>query len=228
MSPFLRRLKYYGLGFAFGSVFVFLFFQNRGCSWLPANRVKNAVLDRVISISDVEQQQLAKRGIKNKDIILLLNNGKVDYDASKKNGNMKVYKIYNDELKLYFTLPNECFIAEVKSCRKAAKDVKSTTTGMGSLIHFPKDDHLVFVDTTSQLSCKLEQMGQIQQDLILKSLKKVGRIDFSKSVLDAKPKAKVYLWFNDAKGKQVGSTSIWYKNKINIHQIDLADTTQCN
>lgn len=227
MSQFFKRLKYYGIGFGLGSIFVFMFFQNRGCSWLPANRVKNAILDRVITISDSQQLLLNKKGVKQKDIINLLNTGSINFDKSQKEGDMKVYQVYDDNLKLYFTLPKECFVSEVKICNKEANQIKSTQEGMGKLIHFPNDDDLVFVDTTALLECKLDHTGYINQRRILKSLKKAGKIDFKKSKFWIEPKPEVYLWFKDSKGAPVGSKSIWYKNKINILALDLKDTLLC-
>ena len=68
-SSFIRRLKYYGIGFGIGLIFVFIFFQNRGCSWLPGNRVKNTVLERVMVVNDETAKAFAKKGLTKKDAI---------------------------------------------------------------------------------------------------------------------------------------------------------------
>ena len=52
MTNLYRRLLYYGIGFGIGLVCVFFFFNNRGCSWLPENRVKEMVTERLIYIAD--------------------------------------------------------------------------------------------------------------------------------------------------------------------------------
>ena len=91
MESFLRRLKYYGLGFGFGLLFVFFFFQNRGCSWLPSNRVKNSILERLIVIPDAQLEALKASGYSKKDVIALLNDGDVDFSESRKQTNPKVY-----------------------------------------------------------------------------------------------------------------------------------------
>jgi hypothetical protein len=95
MTTFLRRLKYYGIGFGVGMIFVFFFFQNRGCSWLPDNRVKNSILDRVLVMSSDEMFHFHKATIYNEDIIALLNDGDVDFKKSKTEGEMKIYFIKN-------------------------------------------------------------------------------------------------------------------------------------
>lgn len=228
MSSFLKRLRYYGVGFGIGLVFVFFFFQNRGCSWLPSNRVKNAILDRVLTISEGEEQKLKKKDIGEIEIVQLLNTGTVDFDKSKKDGSMKVYRIYNDDLELFFTLPNESFVSEVRYGNLDAKKIKSSTEGMGELIHFPLDNDLVYVDSSALLSCQLEESGYINQRLILKSLKKSGKIDYAQSNFKKSPKPIIYLSFEDKKGRMIGSKSIWYKNKINIQQLDLMRATACD
>ena len=68
MDSIFRRLKYYGIGFGAGLVFVIFFFQNRGCSWLPDNRVKNSILDRVLVLPETEAVQMKKFGLTKKDL----------------------------------------------------------------------------------------------------------------------------------------------------------------
>ena len=70
MDSIFRRLKYYGIGFGAGLVFVIFFFQNRGCSWLPDNRVKNSILDRVLVLPETESVQMKKYGLTKKDLTL--------------------------------------------------------------------------------------------------------------------------------------------------------------
>lgn len=227
MDKFITRLKYYGFGFAIGMVFVFFFFQNRGCSWLPANRVKNSILDRVITISEKEQAQLTKKGIQVSDIIALLNDGEVDFDKSKRDGSLKIYHLSNKKIQLYFSVPKEAFVSEVHLANTKVSNIKPSEKGLGKLIRFPNDQDLVFVDTTELLTCQVAELGFINQRLILKQLKTSGRIDFSKSNLYADPKPMVYLNFPDNKKNILGSKAIWYKNKINIFKLDLPFETKC-
>jgi hypothetical protein len=189
MKTFFDRLKIYAIGFGIGMVFVFFFFQNRGCSWLPDNRVKNSILDRVIVVQSEVELQLKKKGINKNQIIALLNDGDVDFSKSKKDGQFKIYLVSKDDLKLYFTLPNESFISEVRLANVAVKNIKNSKKGTGKLIHFPKDNELVFADTTKLVTCQQQAFGMIENRKILKSLKENGMIDFEKSGLNLKPKA---------------------------------------
>jgi hypothetical protein len=227
MKTFFDRLKIYAIGFGIGMVFVFFFFQNRGCSWLPDNRVKNSILDRVIVVQSEVELQLKKKGINKNQIIALLNDGDVDFSKSKKDGQFKIYLVSKDDVKLYFTLPNESFISEVRLANVTVNSIKNSTKGAGKLIHFPKDNELVFADTTKLVTCQQQAFGMIENRKILKSLKENGMIDFEKSGLNLKPKALQYLFFNDKKGRKIGASAIWYKNKISIDHFDLPFETDC-
>ena len=227
MKTFFDRLKIYAIGFGIGMVFVFFFFQNRGCSWLPDNRVKNSILDRVIVVQSDVEKELKSKDIDHQEIIALLNDGDVDFSKSKKEGEFKIYLVSKDNVKLYFTLPHESFISEVRLANVSVNSVKTSTKGTGRLIHFPKDNELVFADTTKLVSCQQQAFGMIENRKILKSLKKNGIIDFEKSDLKVKPKALQYLFFNDSKGRKIGASAVWYKNKISIDHFDLPLETDC-
>lgn len=227
MDKFITRLKYYGIGFAIGLVFVFFFFQNRGCSWLPANRVKNAILDRVITLSDEQKELLEKKGITKTDIIALLNDGKVNFEKSKREGSLKIYHLSNAKTALYFLLPKEAFTSEIKVVSKPVAQIKASKKGTGTLLRFPNDKNLIFVDTTSLLNCQLNELGFINQGLILNQLKKAGKINFEKSNLYANPKPVVALEFPSKNGQIIKAKAVWYKNKINVFSLHLPFTNQC-
>jgi hypothetical protein len=217
----LRRLKYYGFGFGIGLIFVFLFFQNRGCSWLPGNRVKNTILDRSIVIPDIE------KGIDKATILELLNDGDVNFKKSKKEGNPKVYLIEKGDKSLCFTLPTESFISEVRSPKQDISKIENSTKGFGKFIFFPNDNELVFVDTTYVLNCQKLEIGLGDSRMIFKRLKETGKIDFSKSNFNLKPKPEHFLIFEDKKGREIGVKTDWYKNKINIHFFELPFESTC-
>lgn len=235
MSTFLNRLKVYAIGFGIGLIFVFFFFQNRGCSWLPDNRVKNSILDRVIVVPEAEASKLAAKGISSEDVIGLLNDGKVNFRKSDKDAKSKVYFLEKDNVKLFFTLPEESFISEVKLADQPVSKIRNSVSGTGKLIHFPKDDELVYPDTLSKVTCQLEAMGMLQTNLILKSLEKNGTVDFARSDFKLKARAATveglkpmqYLYFNDPKGRRIGAQSVWYKNKITMIVFDLPFENDC-
>lgn len=84
MQRFRDRIKYYLFGFAIGLVIMYMIFGNRGCSWLPENRIKNMIAEKEILIGDSLNEVMACAGITNVDVYRLLNeDGDVDLSQSK-------------------------------------------------------------------------------------------------------------------------------------------------
>jgi hypothetical protein len=232
MDSFMRRLKYYGIGFGIGLVFVLVFFQNRGCSWLPSNRVKNSVLERVLVVSDVEQMELKKRGISKKDVIAALNEGDVVFGESKKDGELKVYAVDQDiegkgTVRFYFTLPKESYVTELNVSAKKAGSIKTTREGKGKILRFPNEKNLIFVDTNKLLLCQQKAIGLSESSKMFTQWKKTATIDFGKSDLSRSPKPEHFVEFQDRKGRWIGSKSVWYKNKIDISYFEIPFETGC-
>lgn len=228
MKNFFRRLKYYAFGFGIGLIFVFVFFKNRGCSWLPSNRVKNTLLDRVIVIPETDLLNLEKENITIEDLKEILNDGVVSFNESSKHQNPKIYVIekeinntkYN---KFYFTLPEESFISELR----IEKPISNSTKKFGKLLFFPNDENLIFVDSSSFINCQQEKLGLLNPKDILKILKKNGRINFSKSHLNTNPKPEHTLEITLDNNKKVNLNTIWYKNKLNITELNSEVKLDC-
>lgn len=226
MENWKRRLKYYGIGFGLGLIFVFFFFQNRGCSWLPGNRVKNAILDRCVVISDGTEQKMKESGLTEQEVVSVLNDGDVLFSESDKEGDLKVYLLEREGIKYAFTLPKESFVSEV-FVDVADANVQPTSQGTGSIFHFPKDDHLVFPDSTKLMTCQQEALDLINPKEILQLLKENGRIDFAKTNFQERPKPTHYLIFTKGED-EIGANVIWYKNKLNITSLESERITDCN
>ena len=214
MDSFVRRLKYYGIGFGIGLLFVFFFFKNRGCTWTPNNRVKNAIMGRLIVVSDETKAKLDAKGISMKEVVSVLDDGDINFDASDKNRQNKKYIIEKNGHKFVFTLPYESCISEV-FLANSVKNIKMTKTGKGSFIHFPNDKSLVYTDSTDFLSCQQDQLGVIGDRQIWRKIKKNGVLDFAKTklVTNAKPEHYIeFVWDKDT----IGTKIVWYKEKLNI------------
>ena len=94
MDKFKNRIKYYLVGFTFGIAAVIFFFGQRGCSWLPNNRVKTTITEQDIMIGDSLQSILDCLGPDSEPIFKLLNNdGDVDFANSDTRANFKIYYI---------------------------------------------------------------------------------------------------------------------------------------
>ncbi len=231
-SSWTKRLKFYGMGFLLGCVFVFFFFQTRGCSWTPSNRVKNMIMGRVITVNEVEKQIMKKYNISMDDVYKALNDGDVDFKNSRKNTTDKVYLINVDlkekgKMKFYFTLPEESFISELHIGANDLESIENTKTGKGYFLHFPADDYLVYPDSTAVNECKLNELNMNAPVLILKNLKKNGYIDFEKSKLDIRPKP-IQEIYTVVDYDTIGFSTIWYKNKIFIQQVNSNRVKDCD
>jgi hypothetical protein len=171
----------------------------------------------------VDQMDFLKsKGLTEKDLVQVLNDGDVNFSESKKQGNPQVYSMEKEfegkgKLKFYFSLPKESFISEIHFSEKSANAVHNTTDGLGEIIHFPKDNDLVFVDNQGLL--KEIELKDTKQ--ILKLIKSKGMIDFKKSNLKASPKPEHLIIFKDSKGRRMGARAVWYKNKIDISSIEV-------
>ncbi|PHR26277.1 MAG: hypothetical protein COA38_15290 [Fluviicola sp.] len=222
---FMRRLKFYGVGFGLGLVFVFFFFQNRGCSWLPGNRVKNTILERVMVISDETAEAFEKKGVTEEDVVAALNDGSVLFGESNKNKESKVYVIEYEGNKFLYTLPYESFITEVKLGGDALK-TKTTDVGMGTIYRFPVDKNLVYLDSSKVLKCQIDQLNLKDAKAIFSKIKKSGKIDFERTDLTVRPKPEHYIVFTQDSVRVVAKT-IWYKDKLEILSFDFPSEVKC-
>lgn len=203
---------------------MFFFFRNRGCSWTPSNRVKNAIMDRVLVISDETREKMEQLDLDEDYLINVLNDGDVNFSKSDKNDDSKVYLIEKDGHSFMYTLPAESFISEV-FIGSDVKGIQTDTEGYGDLIHFPYDDDLVFVDSNSVITCQQNALGLVAPREILKDFKENGLIDFKRSKLDIRPKPEHYILFKHG-DKEIGANVIWYKNKLNILKFEF-DEDNC-
>ncbi len=225
MASIVKRIKFYGIGFTIGLIFVAFFFSNRGCSWLPSNRVKNAILDRVLVVNENTKTKMTAMGFSSDDIVQVLNDGDILFGESVKEESKKCYIIKKNNVKFAFTLPYESFISEVFVNVKGEK-VKTSITNNGELIHFPADDDLVYIDTNNTVQCQLELLGEVDARDILKMMAESGAINFAESNLSQKPKAEhtIEFEYNDV---IISANMIWYKNKLNITSFDFPGVEDC-
>ena len=118
MENFFRRLKYYGIGFGIGLLFVIFFFKNKGCAWTPENRVKTAIFERLLILNDENKSELEKLNLSEKELIQILRKSDINFQKSKKTDRFKVYhfdcktKSGKDFIAL-LTLGKESFLSEV-------------------------------------------------------------------------------------------------------------------
>jgi hypothetical protein len=224
MDSLLKRLKYYGIGFGIGLVFVIFFFQNRGCSWTPTNRIRTAIQERVVVIPDSDKGFNLKDAALKKRIEDYLENGEIDFGNSKKQDPNKYYKVdLEGQKSLYFTLPNDSFISAVYT--KEPKE--ETKKGYAQLLLFPEVDDLIFMDTTDLLSCQLLGLGFKDERHLQKELMKNGVLNLDKSNFKDVVKPEHFIEFLSPKGNKIAINAVWYKSKINIKSFSYTDSLNC-
>lgn len=226
MNSWIKRLKYYGVGFGLGLLFVFFFFENRGCSWMPSNRVKNAILDRLIVVSEKTEDLMSQKGVDVNDVLLALSDGDIDFINSRKDIHPKSYVINRNSVSFVFTLPHESFISEV-FLKDKADNICNSKKGFGTIIHYPNDDNLLYIDSNQYINCQKESIGLKNTNYIFDLIKSSGKIDFSQTNFNQTPKPKHHITFIKDKN-EIGCTVIWYKNKLNIITFDSIFKLDCD
>lgn len=84
---------------------MFMIFGNRGCSWLPGNRVKNMIAEKEILIGDSLNEVMRCAGLDNTDIYGLLDDaGDVNFSESITNTYPKIYKIEGEKEEKTFSI----------------------------------------------------------------------------------------------------------------------------
>ncbi len=226
MSTFWRRFKYFLGGFIPGCIIVILFFQNRGCSWLPDNRVRGAILDKIIVVDSTQQLLLNKEGITKKGIKAFVEGCEVDFKKSDVKKDTKVYLISNNGRSIYVLLPKNSFVAELKSV--SDNNAKSLTAkGKGYLWKTPANPDFVYIKTDGELNCKQRELGLKSNKAFYNRLRKSGEFDFGLSEFTGSENIH-YFTVADLKGRgEVGVKSVWYKEKMDIRKLILPFESDC-
>jgi hypothetical protein len=233
MENFWRRLKYYGIGFGIGLIFVIFFFKNKGCAWTPENRVKNAIFERILVIESAEMEELEKLNISKKELIQIIRNSDVDFQKSKKTDRFKVYHFdcqtkKGKKFSALITLGKDSFISEILLKEKNSLKAKNSKQGDGEIIHYPKERNFVFTDTTDLLICQKQAAQLLDNEKLYQQIKKNGTIDFKNSKLEMSPKPEHCIRFKDKKNREIKAYGIWHMDKIEIFRFDLSFKTDCS
>jgi hypothetical protein len=140
-NTFIRRLFYYLIGFGLGLILVFLFFGNKGCSWLPSNQVRD-VISKKILISTSNK-------FHSNNISKLLENAEIDFDKSDKQNSNKTYyfELKNDKIDIesfFISFNSDSYFAVIHETQNELKKYTNDTifkiilipSGTNSLINY--------------------------------------------------------------------------------------------
>ena len=231
MTNLYRRLLYYGIGFGIGLVCVFFFFNNRGCSWLPENRVKEMVTERLIYIADSNLNILENLKIKEEELSAFLMNADVIFSKSEKTSNPQIYHLEgptdsNDKFVCQIVLHKDALTCELVPNQFSAKNTKPTKKGLAKPIHLPPKKNLFYSDSSAHTICQRKALG-IEEDSTLRALfLKNGRINISQTDLTKKPKPSYAMVFTTDQGEEVTIFATYFKEKARIYKFTF-DNDQC-
>jgi hypothetical protein len=232
MESIWRRLRYYGLGFGLGLILTFGIFNTRGCSWMPENRVKEAINKRiwVIDMRDINKFYKEYR-LNDKKFYRLIQGADISFTKSIRHGRHKVYDLTftdgnNKEAHCLARMTDESFIVEfipfvrsAKVLKKALKNRKNTTIG-AKIVHAPKNKNLVYSDSSPAIKEHLRELG-INDDIQLQKELLNGYFNYQNSRLNEQPRPVHVLEFRPEKRRDitVDATCIWYKDKIKVYAL---------
>lgn len=223
MEKFARRLKFYGIGFGLGLVFVFFFFRNRGCTWLPENRVKNSILSRVLVVSEESKKVFDQAGINVDSLVYVLDDGDVEFSESDKDGESKTYLVSKNGVEYSFYLPYESFVSEVYMGKP---DGEIESTGFGKVIHVPLDTTMIYIDSAWRKNCLIKELGYTDARQMWEEFPENAKINFDKTDFSARPKPE-HEFVMKSDSVEFTFKSIWYKTKINVESIEVPYETEC-
>ena len=152
MNTFLRRLKYYGIGFGIGLLFVFFIFKQKGCSWTPGNRVKEAVLNRIIVADSLDLAFLKGQKISAAGVRTLVQNSSISFSESAIKGDRKTYVLFGElpngkSLKYLITLHDQDFMVEVDFLHSNPAAFQRTLREGKPLVYKPQKNWLTRTDS---------------------------------------------------------------------------------
>lgn len=223
MQGIWKRLRYYLIGFIIGTIFVSILFKDRGCSWTPANRVKNSIQDKIIVFPEDQIKSLDELGLNKNTIYKFLVEADVDFSNSLKDDFPKVYIVEeNDSIdrRLQFSLYEDSYITIVHALKKDEKPKRyEQLEGWGEMARLPKDSALVFIDKSNYTQCKARGLASKEQNDIIQAMKTTGRVDFSKSDLML-TKAVQQIQFIQNDTLEVNAKTIWFESRITFKDFD--------
>lgn len=232
MDSFFRRLKYYGIGFGIGLVFVIFLFQQKGCSWTPGNRVKSAILERIVFVDSLDQNYLKQHHISSKSLRKFIENGTVSFLKSKRHGKEKLYH-FHGEIKKGKSL--DCLIAYREKSVVVDVDFLHAKTKEYQRLKGLSRPFLYKKKNWFSGKWKLYNLKGIvasnAPEKITKLFYKNGQLDCDKSTFHtSNPYSYITIshHFSRFSTQHIELKTIWYQEKMEIDDLSLMDEKSNN
>ena len=203
MDKFKNRIKYYLIGLSLGVIVVYFMFGNRGCAWLPGNRVKNMVGEKEIIAGDSVLAVMKCMELDNDDIYeLLKSEGNVEFSLSITNEYPKIYHIKGEKDNLSywakFALYSEEDLSEVIAVDRENSATCSIqmSNKRKSTIPLPHADVIGILESQefrilTEAECALEVYGITEKEIL--EFHKTARIEIENSAPRENPNPYYFL-----------------------------------
>lgn len=226
MDRFKTRLKYYIVGFLIGLVIMFMIFGNRGCSWLPGNRVKNMIAEKEILIGDSLHEVMTCAGVTNADIYALLNDaGDVNLSESVTDQYPKKYLIEGEKGEHAFSVTYALYdsISEVINFSyEAQKNCTSLLSNkLKHPVPIPDEDVRIIIEShelriLNLAECQMGCLGLTEKEIM--EFHKTGNFDVTRSRPRLNPNPE-YVMKGKIRGTEYYITYIIGENRSRIADI---------
>ncbi|MFM7667172.1 MAG: hypothetical protein ACKO7D_03185 [Bacteroidota bacterium] len=165
-NTFLRRLFYYLIGVGIGLIFVFFVFGNRGCSWLPQNKVKETITHKILVNGS---KKISANNIKK-----ILEESEVNFDKSNKNTPFKTYLFEStgNSSSFYVSFHSDSYFAVVHDDINQLKVFKTDT--FLKIINLPEEKFSLFNFDVSQQLLNSLKSANFTRESYVKTLSKNG------------------------------------------------------
>ncbi len=176
MDKLRNRIKYYLLGLAIGCIFTYMIFGNRGCAWLPENRVKNMLAEKEIIIGDSIRFLMSCQGVNNSDIYRLLNEeGDVDFTLSNTHIEPKEYHFsgYKEQRDLTIRYALGDSLTEVIGFSFGDNNCKTTLSNDNkTTVKLPLEEVIEIIESQEfrileKAACQMDCLSLSQDDVLL-------------------------------------------------------------
>lgn len=220
MKSIWRRLMYYGIGLLFGLLFVILFFGNRGCSWLPENRIKASVFSQVL----VLDTNTLIAGFSDSMYITSLVDSKVNLGLSTRQGEPKAYYFANTRKgnthRFYqVTFETDGVVGICKTISENEKALVHLGNNWYPIFHVPGDSNFISFHEDVQ---KTVEYWNLNRQKIHQSLKSTGIAQTQHIDLDT-DKRKIHKMTFENNRKLYTITVRYFQNSLQILGIELAE-----
>lgn len=236
MDKLKNRIRYFAIGLIFGTILVYFMFGNRGCAWLPENRVKNMIGEKEIIVGDSILDMMACWGITNDDIYALLKDGgEVEFSKSITDEVPKIYYIESEkDEKLYwakFALYEERELAEIVAVfyDNGAPCTSTFSNEYTSTLPLPHKDVIAILESNEfrildDAVCEMNFYKIAEKDLL--AFHKTATIDIKKSNPRKTPNPE-YVMYGSLNGENYSVKYIIGENRTRIERIMGENPTDC-